>query len=160
MDDEIPDVGDFIIHKSRFDCDRQRIQGRRDAIYPCCMPAAPAPLRRRPARQRLGLLLAVGLAATSLAACSTENQSADDAYKIGCPALDAAAAGGSTLNQAAVKALETARDSGQLDPEPTKWVQAAIGVLASSDASDIPADAKKLLIDGCAEHGYTLQNLK
>ena len=122
------------------------------------MPAVRTTSRRR-TRHRLGLLLAAALAATSLAACSTETQSADDVYKIGCPALDAAAAGGSTLNQAAVKALETARDSGQLDPEPTKWIDAAIGVLTTSDASDIPADAKKLLIDGCAEHGYTLQNL-
>ncbi|MFT4164763.1 MAG: hypothetical protein QM650_05930 [Microlunatus sp.] len=122
------------------------------------MPAT-LPHSRRRIRHRLGLLLVAGLAVTSLAACSTESQSADDAYKIGCPALDAAAAGGSTLNQAAVKALEAARDSGQLDPEPTKWVDAAISVLSSSDMSDIPADAKKLLIDGCAEHGYTLQNL-
>ncbi len=123
------------------------------------MPAVRTASRHR-TRHRLGLLLAAGLAATSLAACSTENQSADDAYKIGCPALDAAAAGGSTLNQAAVKALETARDSGQLDPEPTKWVDAAINVLNSPDSGNISAEAKKLLIDGCAEHGYTLQNLK
>lgn len=122
------------------------------------MPAA-LPHSRRRIRHRLGLLLTAGLVATSLAACSTESQSAGDAYKIGCPALDAAAAGGSTLNQAAVKGLEAARDSGQLDPEPTKWVDAAIGVLSSSDTSDIPADAKKLLIDGCAKHGYELQNL-
>ena len=65
----------------------------------------------------------------------------------------------SLLRTLALEALEAARDSGQLDPEPAKWVEAAIGVLTTPDSGDIPADAKKLLIDGCAKHGYTLQNL-
>ena len=122
----------------------------------------PSPLtgpRRRPTRHRLGLLFAAGLAVAGLAACSTESQSADQIFQIGCPAVDAAAAGGSTINQAAVKALEAARDSGQLDPEPAKWADAAIDVLTTPDSGNISADARKLLIDGCAKHGYTLKNL-
>jgi hypothetical protein len=118
----------------------------------------PAPLAQ-PLR-RLGLLLAAGLTVTGLTACASDGQAAEDAYKIGCPALDAAVAGGSVVNEAAVKALQAAHDSGQLDPEPMKWVAAAIGVLTSSDPNDIPADARKLLVDGCADHGYTLQNLR
>lgn len=120
----------------------------------------PAPHRSPSLLRRLGLLVAAGLAVTALTSCSSDSQPTQDAYKIGCPALDAAMAGGSVANQAAVKALEAARDSGQLDPEPEKWVNAAIGALTSSDPSAVSADAKKLLIDGCAEHGYTLQNLK
>lgn len=99
------------------------------------------------------------MAVTSLTACSSASPTAEDAYAIGCPAVDAAVAGGSVANQAAVRALEVARDSGQLDPEPTAWVEAAIGVLTASDPNDIPADAKKLLVDGCADHGHPLQNL-
>jgi hypothetical protein len=107
---------------------------------------------------RLGLLLAAGLAVAGLTACSTDSQSAEDAYKIGCPALDAALAGGSVANQAAIKGLQVIRDSGQLDPEPAKWVDTAIAAL--TDPGDIPDDAKTMLTDGCEEHGYTLQNLR
>lgn len=119
------------------------------------MPAA-----RHRTHRSLGLLLAAVVTVTGLAACSPDSQGAEDAYKVGCPALDAAVAGGSVVNQAAVKALRAARDSGQLDPEPTKWIEAAIGVLTSSDPSAVSTDARKLLIDGCADHGYPLQNLK
>lgn len=130
----------------------------------------PLPVTRPHVRQvshRLGLVLAAGLAIVSLGSCASGNQSTDAsnsqstdaAYKIGCPAVDAAAAGGTTLNQAAIKALETARDSGQLDPEPTKWVNTAIDVLSGSDNGKISKEAKKTLIDDCAKHGYPLKNL-
>ena len=111
--------------------------------------------------RRLGLLLAaVLIAAVGLTACSSDSAGAEDAYKIGCPAVDAAVAGGSVANQAAVKALQAAHDSGQLDPEPMKWVEAALAALSSADPNDLPADARTLLVDGCADHGYTLQNLR
>jgi hypothetical protein len=108
---------------------------------------------------RFGLLLATVLTVAGLTGCTSDSQGAQDAYKIGCPALDTAMAGGSVANQAAIKGLETIRDSGQLDPEPARWVDAALGALKSADPDDIPADARKLLVDGCADHGYTLQNL-
>ena len=108
---------------------------------------------------RFGLLLAAALTVTGLTGCTSDSQGTQDAYKIGCPALDAAMAGGSVANQAAIKGLEAIRDSGQLDPEPAKWVDAALGALQSANPDDIPADARKLLVDGCADHGYTLQNL-
>jgi hypothetical protein len=118
------------------------------------------PSRRATSRplSRIALLLAAGLTVTGLTACSTDSQAAEDAYKIGCPALDAAVAGGTVMNQAAIRGLQAIHDSGQLDPEPTRWVETAIAVL--TDPGEIPDDAKKLLIDGCTEHGYTLQNLK
>lgn len=107
------------------------------------------------------MLLAAGaMTLTGLTACSSDSQGAEDAYKIGCPALDAAVAGGSVANQAAVKGLQTIRDSGQLDPEPQKWVDAAIGVLESGSVQDVPAEARQLLVDGCAKHGYELRNLR
>ncbi len=105
------------------------------------------------------LLAAAALTVTGLTGCTSDSQGTQDAYKIGCPALDTAMAGGSVANQAAIKGLEALRDSGQLDPEPATWVDAALGALQSADPDDIPADARKLLVDGCADHGYTLQNL-
>jgi hypothetical protein len=111
--------------------------------------------------RRFGLLLAtVLIAAGGLSACSSDSAAAEDAYKIGCPAVDTAVAGGSVANQAAVKALQAAHDSGQLDPEPMKWIEAAIAALTSSDPTDLPTDARTLIVDGCADHGYTLQNLR
>ena len=110
---------------------------------------------------RLGLLLAAGaMTVAGLTACSSDSQGAEDAYKIGCPALDAAVAGGSVANQAAIKGLQAIRDSGQLDPEPQKWVDAAISALESGSTKDIPAEARQLLVDGCTKHGYKLRNLR
>jgi hypothetical protein len=117
------------------------------------MPTPPRPLLR------LGLLVAAGLTVTGLTSCSSDSQGTQDAYKIGCPAVDTAMAGGSVANQAAITGLETLRDSGQLDPEPAKWVDAALGALRSANPDDIPAEARKLLVDGCAAHGYPLKNL-
>ena len=108
---------------------------------------------------RFGLLLATVVTVVGLTGCTSDSQGAQDAYKIGCPALDAAMAGGSVANQAAIKGLEAIRDSGQLDPEPAKWVDAALGALRSANPDDIPAEARKLLVDGCAAHGYPLKNL-
>jgi hypothetical protein len=119
------------------------------------MPAA----HTRPLH-RLGLLLAAGLTVSGLVACSSEGPAAEDAYQIGCPALDAAMTGGSVLNEAAVKGLQAIHASGQLDPDPAQWVEAAIAVLTSSNPDDIPDDARKLLVDGCADHGHQLQNLR
>jgi hypothetical protein len=39
-------------------------------------------------------------------------------------------------------------------------VDATISLLESDDPKNPPSDAKKLIIDGCANHGYPLQNLK
>jgi hypothetical protein len=109
---------------------------------------------------RFGLLLAAGLTVTGLSACSSESVTAEDAYNIGCPALDAAVAGGSVANTAAIKGLTAIRDSGQLDPQAQEWVDAAVTALESGSADDIPADARTLLVDGCADHGHELKNLK
>jgi hypothetical protein len=106
-----------------------------------------------------GLMLAAVLLTAGLTACSPDSQSAEDAYKIGCPALDAAVAGSGTVKDAAVKGLETIRDSGQLDPQPQEWLETAIKALKSSNPKDLPADARKTLVDGCADHGYKLKNL-
>lgn len=94
-----------------------------------------------------------------LSSCAEADISADDAYKIGCPAIDSAAAGGSVVSKAAVAGLKKLRDSGQLDAEAEKWVSAAIGMLDSDDPSAASDEAKKLIIDGCQKNGYPLRNL-
>jgi hypothetical protein len=94
-----------------------------------------------------------------LAACSPNGGSAQDAYRIGCPALDAAVSGSGTVKGATIKGLEVIRDSGQLDPQPQEWLDAAIKGLTAASPKDLPADARKTLVDGCADHGYPLKNL-
>ena len=102
----------------------------------------------------------VSLAALlGLAGCSSE-VSAEDAYKIGCPAVDSAAGSGSLVNKATVAGLKQLRESGALDPEPQRWLDATISLLESEDPSAVSTEAKRLVIKGCADNGYPLRNLK
>ena len=113
--------------------------------------------------RRLALPAAVLAAAgtlTSLTSCTTADIQAEDVYRIGCPAVDAAVSGGSLTNKAAVAGLRQLRDSGQLNPDATSWVDATIGLLEATKPEDVPADARRLIVDGCAANGYPLQNLK
>jgi hypothetical protein len=91
--------------------------------------------------------------------CSQTPVNAADAYKIGCPAVDAAAESGSMVNKVTVAGLKKLSQSGKLDPEPQRWVDATISLLESDNPKDAPSDVKKLIVDGCAKNGYPLQNL-
>ena len=107
-------------------------------------------------------IVATVLAATpllGLAACGQTDVQAADLYKIGCPAVDAAAKGGTAVNKVTVAGLKKLSQSGQLDPEPQRWVDAAISLFESDDPKNPPGDAKQLIIDGCAKNGYPLKNL-
>ena len=104
---------------------------------------------------------AVALAALiGLASCAEAGVSQADAYRIGCPAVDAAVGGGSVVGKASVTGLKKLSESGQLDPEPQKWLDATISLLESDDPEATPSEAKQLILDGCAENGYPLRNLK
>src|SRR5918993_5617596 len=110
--------------------------------------------------RKLAATVLVGLAAlVGLAGCSSE-VSAEDAYKIGCPAADSAAGSGSLVNKATVAGLKQLRDSGALDAEPQRWLEATISVLESDDPSRVSTEAKQLVIKGCADNGYPLRNLR
>ena len=104
---------------------------------------------------------AVALAAlVGLASCAEAGISQADAYRIGCPAVDAAVGGGSVVGKASLTGLKKLSESGQLDPEPQKWLDATISLLESDDPEATPSEAKQLILDGCAENGYPLRNLK
>jgi hypothetical protein len=94
-----------------------------------------------------------------VASCSS-GVSAEDVYKVGCPAVDSAVGGGSLVSKATVAGLKKLSQSGTLDPEPQKWLDATISLLDSDDPSKISTDAKQLIINGCADNGYPLRNLK
>ena len=102
------------------------------------------------------LTIAVVAGVTS---CSSE-VTAEDAYKIGCPAVDSAVGSGSLVSKATVVGLKKLSESGTLDPEPQRWLDATISLLESDDPSQVSNEAKQLIIDGCAENGYPLRNLK
>lgn len=110
---------------------------------------------------RIVATVLVALAAlVGLTACSSTGIRAEDAYKIGCPAVDAAAGGRSLANKATVAGLKELSRSGALDPEPKRWVDTAVGLLESDDPSAVSAEAKRLITDGCADNGYPLRNLR
>jgi hypothetical protein len=96
----------------------------------------------------------------ALAACAEANVEPQDVYRVGCPAVDGAVSGGSVAKKATVAGLTRLSESGRLDPEPQRWLDAVISVLTSANPEDIPADARQLIIDGCAKNGYPLSNLK
>jgi hypothetical protein len=59
-----------------------------------------------------------------------------------------------------VAGLKKLSQSGKLDADAQRWVDATIGLLGfQGHPKNPPSDAKKLIIDGCAKNGYTLQNL-
>jgi hypothetical protein len=95
----------------------------------------------------------------SFASCAQTDIKAEDVYKVGCPAVDAAAGGGSMVSKVTVVGLKALRESGQLDPEPQRWLDAVITLLDSEDPKNAPDELQKLIIDGCAKNGYPLQNL-
>jgi hypothetical protein len=110
--------------------------------------------------RKVATTLLVSLAALAgLAACSSGIQ-AEDAYKIGCPAVDSAVSGGSLVNKATVAGLKKLGQSGVLDAEPQRWLDATVSLLESDDPSAVSAEAKQLIIKGCADNGYPLRNLK
>ena len=110
-------------------------------------------------RKVLASLLLTVATVAGVTACSGAI-TAEDAYKIGCPAVDSAAGGGSFVSKATVAGLKKLSESGTLDPEPQKWLDATISLLESDDPSQVSSEAKRLIIDGCADNGYPLRNLK
>jgi hypothetical protein len=109
--------------------------------------------------RRFGLALAAVVTAVTLSACSETGVTAADAYKIGCPAVDSALGGGTAVNKVSVTGLKALRASNQLGPEAQAWLDAVIATLESSKPEDMPADAKRLIVDGCKQNGYELRNL-
>ncbi|MFT4296237.1 MAG: hypothetical protein QM582_12580 [Micropruina sp.] len=92
----------------------------------------------------------------TLGGCSQAGVSTDDAYKVGCPALDAVAASGSVVGKVALAGLEQLRDSGNVSGDAKKWVETSISFL--SDPQKVSEADKKFVKDGCANHGYPLKN--
>ncbi len=112
--------------------------------YTCCM-------------HRSRLFAAVAAGAVVLSGCAEAGLSAQDAYKVGCPAIDAVAASGSAVGKVAVAGLEQLRDSGSVTGESKQWLDLSIDFL--KDPGTMPAESKRLLVDGCSANGYTLQNV-
>jgi hypothetical protein len=100
---------------------------------------------------------AVGL--SGLAACSEAGVTETDAYKVGCPALDAALGTGALGTKAATAGLEKLREQPGLSEQTSQWLDTAIGALKTTDPQDMPAEARSRLVDGCADNGYPLRNL-
>lgn len=104
--------------------------------------------------------VATGVAAlVAMVGCSQTNLTIEDAYKIGCPAIDATVATGSVANDVAVSTLKEIRDRAHPSQETKKWLNAAISLLTSDHPNALSRQTKKLIIKGCKENGYPLQNL-
>jgi hypothetical protein len=109
--------------------------------------------------QRLVIVLVAAVGLSGLAGCSEAGVSESDAYKIGCPALDAAIATGALGSKAAVAGLEKLQQSQDLSEQTSQWLDTAVSALKTTDPDQMPAAAKARLVDGCADNGYPLRNL-
>ena len=103
------------------------------------------------------LLATVAVGAFVLSGCAEAGVTEQDAYKVGCPAIDAVAGSGSVVGKVAVTGLEKLRDSGSITGESQRWLEVSIDYLKNPEK--VPAEGKQLLIDGCAAKGHTLQNI-
>jgi len=102
-------------------------------------------------------VLAAGVA--GLVGCAEAGVGEQDAYAIACPAIDSVVGGGSAAGRATVAGLERIRDVTDPAPETRRWLDAAITLLQTADPDQLPAEARALLVDGCADHGHALRNL-
>jgi L-2,4-diaminobutyrate decarboxylase len=124
-----------------------RGQSPRVVAYARCM-------RRIVAATVLAIAVLLGFSS-----CAQTDLSTSDIYKVGCPAVDAAAGGSSAVSKVTVAGLKKLSESGKLDPEPQRWVDAVITLFDSEDPRNAPDEVQKLVIEGCAKNGYPLQNL-
>lgn len=108
-------------------------------------------------RAGVGLTL-LAVAVLGATGCAEAGVGEEDAYAIGCPAIDSVVAGGSVASKATVAGLERLREA--IDPATgtREWLDAAITLLRSGDPDDLPAAARQLLVDGCADNGHPLRN--
>lgn len=104
-------------------------------------------------------VVAAAVPMAGLVGCSQTNLTTEDAYKIGCPTIDATVASGQVANDVAVTTLKEVRDRAHPSKDTKKWLNAAIGVLTSDHPTALSRQTKKLIIKGCKENGYPLQNL-
>ena len=107
-------------------------------------------------RVLVATVLAVA-ALLELTSCAADVQ-VSDVYKIGCPAVDAAAGGGTVVSKVTLAGLKQLSQSGRL-ARAAKLHPSTISLLESDNPKDASSDAKKLIIDGCAKNGYPLHNL-
>lgn len=108
---------------------------------------------------KIASALVAVLALIGIAGCSQTSLTMQDAYKVGCPAVDVASATGSVANTVAVETLEEIRDRGNPSAEAKQWLDAAIEFLDADDPNAVSEQTKKLIIQGCADNGHELQNL-
>lgn len=106
-------------------------------------------------------MAALAVAVAGLIACAEAGVGVgeDDAYAIGCPAIDSVVGGGSAASRATVAGLERLRDATDPSPETRRWIDAAVTLLQTADPNRLPPGARALLVDGCAERGHGLRNL-
>jgi hypothetical protein len=95
-----------------------------------------------------------------LVGCSQTSLTMEDAYKIGCPSIDATVASGSVANEVALATLKEVRDRAKPSDETKAWLDAAIELLSAEEPSEVSKQTRKLIIQGCKKHGHPLQNLK
>ena len=109
--------------------------------------------------RRIVLALGAVVTALTLTSCADTGVSASDAYKIGCPAVDSVLGGSTWPTTSRSPGSRRCATPGSSAPRLRAGWTRSSPRLESSDPKDMPADAKKIIVDGCEQNGYQLQNL-
>lgn len=85
--------------------------------------------------------------------------SSDDAYNVGCPAVDTALGAGSLARRAASVVLGHLAGNDSLTSDQRQWLKDAKELVSASKPDDVPGSVRNRISKACKDHGHPLSNL-
>lgn len=85
--------------------------------------------------------------------------SSDDAYNVGCPAVDTALGAGSLARKAASAVLGRLAGNDSLSSDQREWLKDAKELVSASKPDDVPGPVRSRISKACKDHGHPLSNL-
>jgi hypothetical protein len=83
----------------------------------------------------------------------------DDAYNVGCPAVDTALGAGSLARKAASVVLGKLAGDDNLSSDQREWLKDAKELVSASKPDDVPGSVRSRISTACKDHGHPLSNL-
>lgn len=108
----------------------------------------------------VGLMFAAGCSSGKPSGRSTATATgSDDAYNVGCPAVDTALGAGSIARRAASAVLGQLAGNSNLSADQRAWLRDAKELVGASKPDDVPGSVRARISKACKDHGHPLSNL-
>jgi hypothetical protein len=112
----------------------------------------------------VGLMFAAGCSSSDKSSSEKPSHkassiSSDDAYNVGCPAVDTALGAGSLARKAASAVLGKLAGDDSLSSDQRQWLKDAKELVGASKPDDVPGSVRSRISKACKEHGHPLSNL-